>query len=173
MNDFLKGVLLLGACVGGVYVAGKAINYGGEFFSEIEKEENRRKNTECVFCEPLSRERFKTIVDDAFKNIKKRQITYSVNGAVIKATVTSKSGLSRWGFIIDFNNYGKINGEYWYAYDNNDSPIPSFIVNEVQKQIKQYVHQSVFSDRGHNMNNLYYDYIFKDINFHTPPGFMN
>lgn len=152
MNNFLKGVLLFGACVGGVYVAGKAINNVGGYISEFEKEANRRKNTECVFCEPLSQEKFKTIVDDAFKKIKKRQITYSVNGAVIEATVTSKSGLSEWGFIIDFNNFGIINGEYWYDNDNYDSPIPNFIVNEIQKQIKQYVHESVYSDKRHYLN---------------------
>lgn len=100
-------------------------------------EEERRKNTVCNFDdEKLSQKEFENIVIQNCKRIK-RINNITVNGPIINGTVRSQSGISSWGFTIDFNDYGKITGRYWIFSNNKDSVIPTAIANMVKEHIEE------------------------------------
>lgn len=82
-----------------------------------------RKQMPCLFLgEPSSSEFEKLALGVAkqFKRIK----NIIVWNAVVYATVESQTGLTDWGFTVDFNNWGHIDGTYWTYSDNDDSSIP-------------------------------------------------
>jgi hypothetical protein len=56
------------------------------------------------------------------------------NGA-ISVTVISQSGISKWEFELDFNDYGKITGQYWLSTENYDSEIPERLGDSIQEAI--------------------------------------
>ena len=56
------------------------------------------------------------------------------NGA-ISVTVISQSGISKWEFELDFNDYGKITGQYWLSTENYDSEIPEKLGDSIQEAI--------------------------------------
>ena len=77
------------------------------------EEEERRRNTPCKFNNGVSKEDFVEIVNHAIKGIKRKKMEVSISDPIVKGVVVSQSGLSRWNFSIDFNDYEKISGKYW------------------------------------------------------------
>lgn len=128
---FFCGLIMAGA-------AGLVLKGLNETRKEREEEE-RRKNIPCRFNSGLSKEEFVEIVTHAVKGIKRKKMTISVSGPVIKGTVESQSGLSKWNFSVDFNDYGKISGKYWIKSQNRDSTIPKHIAEKVKAGIEERV----------------------------------
>lgn len=130
MGIFSK-LLTAGVAVGLTGLAAKSIH---DTHKENQKEKERQ-NTPCCFTVPLTEEHFEQIAIDASKTIKKKHISIEVYGAKIYGTVESQSGLSTWDFTIDFNDYGKITGDYWLWSENTDSKIPNHIAELISDTV--------------------------------------
>lgn len=90
---------------------------------EREAEERRRKNTPCHYTDGISQELFESMAHSIEKRVKR--IKYiNIDGLTILGLVESNSGLSEFGFEVDFNDYGHITGNYWLKSDNDESSIP-------------------------------------------------
>lgn len=101
--------------------------------SEIE-----RKNTPCNFTEQLSQKTFEDIAIKIAKPIKR--LTVSVNKEIVIGKVLTASGINTWEFRLDFNDYGKVTGEYWIIYnENRDSQIPDSYAKKLSNAIKDYI----------------------------------
>ena len=101
---------------------------------QIEKrereEKERRLSYPCDFNNNITKEDFITAVYACQKSIKRiKNIT--IDGVTVHGLVTSQSGLSEWEFSIDFNDYGKLTGNYWIESDNEDSVIPEVLAKKI------------------------------------------
>ena len=128
---FFSGLLMVGA-------AGLVLKGISDSRREREEEE-RRRNTPCKFNKGLTKEEFVEIVTHSVKGIKRKKMEVSVSAPIVKGTVESQSGLSKWTFSIDFNDYGKISGKYWIKSENSDSTIPKHIAEEIKAEIEKLV----------------------------------
>lgn len=119
---------LLGLGVVGV------IAFGIHKKKKADAEEERRRNTPCVFEPPVTEDVFSDIAISEGKRIKRLRV--AVDGPVVAGTVTSVSGISTWCFTLDFNDYGHITGRYWLNSENYDSSIPSILAKRIQERIQ-------------------------------------
>lgn len=99
--------------------------------------ERKRRETHCTFTKELTRSMFKRIAIEEAKKI--RRLWVDVEGTVIDGWVKSVSGLSEWHFTLDFNDFGRITGEYWLSRDNYDSDVPDIYAERIQKRIEAYL----------------------------------
>lgn len=106
------------------------------------EEERRRRNTPFSFDEHVTQEMFENFANEASKRIK-RVSEIKIDGPVINGTVVTQSGISEWHFMIDFNDYGHITGEYWISNDNKDSKIPKVIANKVKENILENISETI------------------------------
>ena len=120
---FLTTALLVGLAGAGVVMLVK------DSIKELD-----RKGTPCNFDNGISKDEFNEIVEKELKAIK-RINDFSINDTVIRARVRSQSGISEWRFTVDFNDYGKITGNYWLNSKNNDSQIPESVAENIKKSI--------------------------------------
>lgn len=127
-----------------VGVAGKAIHKLVKISREDkerrerEKEEERiRKNTPCNFDGYISYDEFESLVIDECKRIK-RVKSVQIRGPFVYGEYESQSGLSRYSFEIDFNDYGKITGKYWLSQENKDSKVPIVVANNICNRLYNY-----------------------------------
>ena len=127
---------LLGWVVG-AGVAGTIIK-GVAYYNSEEAKQERRRNTPCDFVDGISEEEFAMLVCKEKQRIK-RLSEITVNGPVIYGTVQSQSGISEWGFKLDFNDYGHITGRYWMSSDNEDSKIPERVGNLISEAVQNYL----------------------------------
>lgn len=101
-------------------------------------QEVERKNTPCNFTEKLSQQDFENIAIKIAKPIKRLAVT--VNNELVIGKVRTSSGINTWEFMLDFNDYGKITGEYWIRYnENHDSQIPSSYAEQLKSALKDYL----------------------------------
>ena len=98
------------------------------------KEEKIRKSTPCSFPVSMTESDFEQIVINESKQIKRLWV--EVNGHIVYGTVKAISGLSKWSFTLDFNDYGSITGRYWLQSDNQDSLIPKTLGNRIKEIIE-------------------------------------
>lgn len=98
-------------------------------------EEKRRKSIPCRFDSLISQSRFTKIANSA-KNGIPRLTNITVNRSIVTGTVKSNSGLSKWNFTIDFNDYGSVTGKYWITSENEDSNIPLCVAEKIKDEIK-------------------------------------
>lgn len=104
-----------------------------------EKEEELIRNRKaCRFDGRISEEVFREIAQKAGKGIKRIK-TIVVSNAKVYGVVRSQSGISEWGFLIDFNDYGKLTGRYWLSSDNSDSEIPRIVADRIIQQMVDYL----------------------------------
>ena len=116
--------ILIGAVVAGLAYAG---------FKSMQ-EDQRRRDTPCLFNDGITREEFSEAVDEAAKPLKRLQ-SYIVVETTVHGTVISQSGQSEWTFSVDFNDYGHISGKYWIRTENNDSNLPECFAKNIQSNI--------------------------------------
>ena len=101
-----------------------------------EREREERKSNEVEYDDILTEEIFEEIVDNCARKIKR--ISYwEVNNGEITVTVKSQSGITKWDFEVDFNDYGEITGAYWITSENDDSEIPNTFAEMVRECIVQ------------------------------------
>ena len=100
-------------------------------------EEVKRKNTPCIFTSTLTKEDFSEIAINVAKPIKR--LTVSVHDEFVEGTVRTTSGINTWTFTLDFNDYGKVTGNYWVRYcENLDSQIPKSYAEQLKKAIIEH-----------------------------------
>jgi len=100
-------------------------------------EEVKRKNTPCIFTGTLTRQDFSEIAINVAKPIKR--LTVSVHDEFVEGTVRKTSGINTWTFRLDFNDYGKVTGNYWIKYcENSDSQIPNSYAEQLKKAIIEH-----------------------------------
>lgn len=102
------------------------------------EEEARRKESRCYFNEGLSFEEFERIALNVCKYTK-RVSNAQVRGTIVYATMKSNSGISRYHFNIDFNDYGHITGKYWIRQANQESSLPTLVAERISEKIKEYL----------------------------------
>lgn len=131
----LLGLLALGGLVAWIGHEGKKNREEAE---QRATQENRRKSSKCKFDDGISEVEFAELALKVAKKIK-RVKNASVSGPVVCGEVESQSGLSTWGFCVDFNDYGHITGKYWIRSENDDSSIPSRIGEMISEQLPSVV----------------------------------
>ena len=100
-------------------------------------EEVKRKNTPCIFTSTLTKQDFAEIAISVAKPIKR--LTVSVHDEFIEGTVRTASGINTWTFKLDFNDYGKVTGNYLIRYcENSDSQIPNSYAEQLKKAIIEH-----------------------------------
>ena len=63
-----------------------------------------------------------------------------IDGAKIHIKYYSQSGLSDYGAVIDFNDYGTLTGNYWMRHvENTDSQIPYNYAKQLSSAIVEYL----------------------------------
>lgn len=103
-------------------------------FEPVEQKKVARTDIPFRFSKAVTHDDFNEIAFRARKHIK-RIVSYEVNGPIVEGVVRTQSGQSFWRFSIDFNDYGKITGEYWIYRENYDSGIPKIIAERMQSEI--------------------------------------
>lgn len=100
-------------------------------------EEHERKNTVCAFDNELTFEDFERIAIEVAKPIKRLYVT--VTDHYVCGEVKTVSGINIWHFELDFNDFGKVTGNYWYARcDNRDSDIPSTYAQQLRAALMEF-----------------------------------
>lgn len=100
--------------------------------------EHKRKNTPFMFSGVVTEEVFRSIAIETAKPIKR--LTVTTENEFVIGEVLSVSGISTWIFILDFNDYGKITGQYWYRKKGNvDSQIPEIYAKRLKDAILLYI----------------------------------
>ncbi len=101
-------------------------------------EEVKRKNTPCRFTDELPWSDFVKVAIDVAKPIKR--LTVSVSGEFVLGEVKTSSGINTWTFKLDFNDYGKVTGRYWFRdHGNSDSQIPDSYATQLKKAIEEKI----------------------------------
>ena len=131
----LLGLLAVGGLFAWAHHEGKKSREENE---RRQAEIARRKNTPCNFEDGISKEEFSQLAINICKKIK-RVKNVSVRGPFIYGEVKSQSGLSTWGFFVDFNDYGHITGNYWVTSENADSNIPARIGELISQTVVSYM----------------------------------
>lgn len=94
--------------------------------------EKRRQNTPFCYPDYLTQEQFEEIAKVSIKPMKKKFANYGVVDGKFYGTVISQSGISEWDFVVDFNDFGKLTGEYWLQSENEDSTIPRRVAETIR-----------------------------------------
>jgi hypothetical protein len=97
------------------------------------REEEERRNTPIEYADGMTQETFEAIAFDAAKGIKR--LAVQVDGPRVNGCVKSQSGLSKWSFTLDFNDYGHITGKCWTKTENNESIIPAVLKERMQEKL--------------------------------------
>ena len=97
-------------------------------------EDKKRRNTPCHFDDANQQSKFTSLVEYSARHIKR--LTATVSGHMVYGTVRSQSGISTWEFRLDFNDYGRVTGEYWCYTDNNDSNIPRSLGDSIKNGLR-------------------------------------
>lgn len=111
-----------------------------EYETRLKKErerkelERKRRNTPCTFDKYLSYEDFKELAFRIAKPIKR--LTISVDEHIVTGKVRTMSGADTWFFELDFNDFGKVTGNYWFLdIGNTDSSIPRGYAKQLSEAI--------------------------------------
>jgi len=127
----------------GALLAFTVIFLGGlREISRAEKENEKRRKIPISWPDGLNQEIFEEICRKAAKSIRRLKIK-SFDGLYISCEVKSSSGLSTWDFSADFYDYGKLSGEYFTGYvENEDSTIPKVFLEKVSEGIKEILYKN-------------------------------
>ena len=110
--------------------------------ADIEAEEcihYRHRQITICYPDELSEDDFQKLAHRVAKRIKRLTIDIAEN-AVITGHVDSQSGISTWEFVVDFDDYGTITGNYWMrSCDNYDSGIPERFAELMKQAIKEAI----------------------------------
>jgi hypothetical protein len=117
-------------------VGGVAALIGGGFVQSYRsaQETKRRKSTPMMFDDRITQQDFVTISTRIAERTPRISRITTI-GVTVLLEVRSNSGLSTWTAEIDFNDYGRLTGNYWLQSANTQSPIPEFFAHALQEEI--------------------------------------
>lgn len=98
-------------------------------------DESRRKNMVCHFDGEITKEEFYAIVKRCGNGMSRLTDIYA-DETMVYGTVRSQRDKSDWCFRIDFNDYGRLTGQYRLFSDNRSSDIPKYIAERIAEQIR-------------------------------------
>lgn len=101
------------------------------------KMQEQMRHEEMVFSGKISRDKFIDIVQECKEGIPRLK-SLTVKGTCVRGVVDSISGLTEWGFSIDFDDLGSLTGNYRIFSDNSDSVIPAAVAKRIKKAIQNY-----------------------------------
>lgn len=139
MGLFEKVVAVAAGVVGGLGMValGEKIAENKRKKDEAIELEMERQNTPCYFNNGISYSEFCEIVHNATKHI--RRLTVSIEGPIVYGAVRAQSGISTWGFKLDFNDFGDITGNWWLWTENHDSDIPKIVAEHISSEIVNFL----------------------------------
>ncbi|NOJ58425.1 hypothetical protein [Arthrobacter sp. 260] len=97
---------------------------------------NRRKSTPIQFDDTVTQRDFNDAADRIGRKTP-RVARVLASGMTVHLTMRSNSGLTTWKAEIDFNDYGRLTGNYWISSENTQSPIPEFFAQGLQEEIRK------------------------------------
>lgn len=103
--------------------------------------EEKRKSCVYHFDKGLTEEEFKNIVLSCTKKIKRIE-KVEIDMLSIICSVSSQSGISRWDFILDFNDFGCLTGKCYSKAENYDSNIPERLNDLIFEKLESYVEEA-------------------------------
>lgn len=101
----------------------------------VHSDEYRRKQI-CNFDEVITESVFDTIAKYELKYLSRLDY-YEISGPKVYVCVYSQSGASSWKFCLDYNDFGRVSGEYWVYSENHKSSIPETIGNRIKRDIEK------------------------------------
>lgn len=114
----------------------KANDYVRDYFREKKDERERiqREEHNKLLFSRISQEEFAAIAEKAAVGLP-RVIRTNVYDASVLVTVESKSGLTEWDFILNFDYGGYLTGDYTVWTENDDSVIPDALGRRIRNEI--------------------------------------
>lgn len=112
------------------------VGYGIYKVIQNNEEDKKRRNTPCNFEDDAQQAEFISLAERFSDQV--NRLTTNVSGHMVYGAVLSQSGISTWDFKLDFNDYGKVTGEYWCHSDNHDSDIPKRLGDYIKNGLKAY-----------------------------------
>lgn len=106
------------------------------------QETKRRKSSPLNFDNRLSQQDFIDISCSVASRIR-RVVEVKTTGMTVVLEVRSNSGLTTWKADVDFNDYGRLTGNYWLSSENDQSPIPEYFAKELQREIEARVAETM------------------------------
>ncbi|MCQ2979582.1 MAG: hypothetical protein MJ245_07285 [Clostridia bacterium] len=120
----------------------------------------------------LSLDEFEEIVKKCANRFERIE-SVSFYNLIISVKVGSQKGLSKWDFLVDFNNWGHLTSKYWLYSDNDDSTIPrnfaEMVKSEVQKRTVGCKVDFINWDKYVNENSLIESSIGLNYSFDNSP----
>lgn len=107
----------------------------------------RRKSTPMTFDGHLTQHDF-VMISTRVAEATPRVFRSTTTGVTVLIKVRSNSGLSTWTAEIDFNDYGRLTGNYWIQSSNTQSPIPEVFARAVQEEIRKRAGQKPTGTRS-------------------------
>ena len=149
IEDLLFGTLLVGGSLIGI----AALRKNHKDIKERKLEEARRKNTPCSFPPSLTYDDFTKLAKKTAKQFKRLKVS-SIDNTTVFLRYSSQSGISKYNASVDYNDYGKITGEYWIKNENNDSQLPEAFA----KAMKEMIICKINEDQSYSStSNTFYD----------------
>lgn len=108
-----------------------------------EERERKRKEAErleyekvCHFCDGISQEEFDEIVHSVTRRIKRIKKCWT-DGSLVICNVYSQSHISVWQFWIEFNDHGRLSGDWthWHR-ENTQSDMVESVADQISEAIK-------------------------------------
>lgn len=99
-----------------------------------ERETQRRRASPLTFDEGVTQADFDWMAQEAAKRTP-RISSVATAGMAATISVRSNSGLTSWEAEIDFNDYGRLTGQYWISTSNPKSLVPQHFAEAVGAQI--------------------------------------
>ncbi len=103
---------------------------------EAQAETMRRRNSPLSFDERISQSDFTALATEIAHRTP-RVIGADVVGMTVVLDIRSISGLSSWQAEVDFNDYGRLTGNYWINTENEDSQIPEHFADALSAEVVQ------------------------------------
>ncbi len=97
-------------------------------------EKKHAEHVARLFCR-ISAGEFERIVHKAESGIP-RLVRVQVYNAQVLGIVESKSGLTEWGFTLDFDDCGSLTGNYTLSSGNEKSAIPNALGRRIQRELQ-------------------------------------
>ena len=116
------------------------------YISQRIKEEQEKKRREaarreyekvCHFCDGITQEEFDEIVHKVTQRIKRIKECWT-EGSLVVCNVYSQSHISVWQFWIEFNDHGRLSGDWthWHR-ENTQSDMVESVANQISEAIKE------------------------------------
>lgn len=100
-----------------------------------------RRYTTCRFDNGVTEQEFNQIVAEVTPRLP-RYISHERDGAIVRVTFKSNSGLTQWSARVGFAEYGTLTSDYWVKSSNSDSILPNVLGERIADRLKPLLEQA-------------------------------